>query len=211
MTSDDRREFQRLRLAKPILGMLEGHNALILDIGVTGAFVEHYGKPEVGERLMLLFRWKGTDVEYVCEVRRTNAIRKAANDVVSHSGLRFLQPVGDSEARLNDMVATFVAKILAAQRANAAATEAPESGALVDLGGAHRSRVRGFITYRLANGAWTRTSTESPVQPPDGFTVAAYEDPAELQTLCETFEAVDAEGRRLIRLIAELSARAMKR
>jgi len=211
MTSDDRREFQRLRLAKPILGMLEGHNALILDIGVTGAFVEHYGKAEVGERLMLLFRWKGTDVEYVSEVRRTGVIRKAANDVVSHSGLRFLQPIGDSEARLNDMVATFVGKILAAQRANAAAGEAPDSAALVDLGGAHRSRARGFITYRLANGTWTQTFTDSPVQPADGFTVAAYEDPAELQTLCETFEAADAEGRRLIRLVAELSARTMKR
>ena len=42
---------------------------------------------------------------------------------------------------------------------------------------------------------------------PDGFTVAAYEDEDELASLCETYEAADAEGRRLIRLLAELSSR----
>lgn len=211
MASDDRREFQRLRLGKPILGMIDGQNALILDIGISGAYVEHYGRPTVGERLMLLFRWKGSDVEFVAEVVHTDIVRKAANDVVSHSGLRFTKPVGDSESRLNDMVGTFVGKLLAAQRANAAAGENSESGALIDLGGARRSRARGYITYQFINGKWTRTLTDSPKQPDNGFTVAGYEDPGELQTLCETFEAADDEGRRMIRLVAELSARTVKR
>jgi len=34
MVTNDRREFQRLRLAKPILAQLDSQNALILDIGV---------------------------------------------------------------------------------------------------------------------------------------------------------------------------------
>src|SRR5437870_5460147 len=117
MVSSDRRQFQRLRLAKPILGLLDGQNALILDIGISGAYVEHYGKPAPGERLMLLFRWKGMDVEFVCEVAHTDVIRTAVSSAVSHSGLRFVQTVGDSEARLNDMMATFVGKVLSAQKA----------------------------------------------------------------------------------------------
>jgi len=211
MTSRDRREFQRLRLAKPILGMLDGQNALILDIGVTGAFVEHYGQPCAGDKVMLLFRWKGTDVEFVAEVAHSDVIRRSANEAVCHSGLHFVDAGGDSEARLTDMVATFVGKILAAQRANASADDAPESAALVDLGGARRARSRGFITYRLEGSTWTRSFTESSSQPANGFTVAGYEDPAELQTLCETFAAADEEGRRLIHLVAELSARTVKR
>lgn len=211
MTSNDRREFQRLRLAKPILGLLEGQNALILDIGISGAYVEHYGQPTVGDRLMLLFRWKGSDVEFVAEVAHTDIVRKAANDVVSHSGLHFVKAVGDSEARLNDMVGTFVGKLLAAQKANATAGETAESVALVDLGGARRSRARGFIAYELHDGHWTRTVTDSPAQPDEGFTVASYEDPADLQELCRTYETSDEEGRRLIRLVAELSARTAKR
>lgn len=214
MLPSDRREFQRLRLGKPILGLLEGQNALILDIGVSGAFVEHYGQPQVGDWLTLLFRWKGADVQFVCEVAHTDVVRKAAaNEVVSQSGLRFLDPAGDSESHLHDMVATFVGKILSAQKANAAAapSDAHDSAALIDLGGARRSRARNFLSYRFRDGEWLREHTDSQEQPKDGFTVAAYEDDADLQSLCETYAAADEEGRRLIRLVAELSARTVKR
>jgi hypothetical protein len=210
MVVSDRREFQRLRLAKPILALLDGQNALILDIGVSGAFVEHYGRPKTDDRCMLLFRWKGTDVEFVCEVAHTVVVRKTANADISHSGLRFVQAIRDAEARLNDMVATFVGKVLAAQKANAGATQ-PSDSVLIDLGGARRSRTRGYLSYRLRGEQWSCEMTESPDQPDDGFTVAAYEDEAELQSLCQAYEIADEEGRRLIRLVAELSARTVKK
>src|SRR5437870_13507578 len=211
MAPSDRREFQRLRLAKPILALFDGQNALILDIGISGAFIEHYGQSKSGDRLKLLFRWKGTDVEFVAEIAHTVVVRKAANAVVSHSGVRFVQAIGDAEARLNDMMATFVGKILTAQKANAGATESATSGALVDLGGARRSRTRGYTTYRLQNGMWSSEPSDLPTQPLNGFTVAAYEDEQELQTLCRAWEVADSEGRRLLRLVAELSARTVKK
>ena len=210
MSRNDRREFQRLRLAKPILALLDGQNALILDIGIGGAFIEHYGQPNLGDRQRLLFRWKGTDVQFLSEIRRTTIIRRTANAVVSHSGVRFVESFGDAEQRLNDMMATFVGKMLAAQKANAGATEADASVALVDLGGARRSRTRGYVTYRLQNGSWTSEASDKPTQPLNGFTVAAYEDEQELESLCSAWETADAEGRRLIRLVAELSARGVK-
>jgi len=211
MSAKDRREFQRLRLAKPILALLDGQNALMLDIGIGGTFIEHYGEPKLGDRQRLLFRWKGTDVQFVAEVRRTTIIRKTANAVVSHSGMSFIESFGDAEARLNDMMATFVGKMLAAQKANAGATEAEASVTLVDLGGARRSRTRGYVTYRLQNGTWARELSETPTQPLNGFTVAGYEDEDELESLCRAWETADTEGRRLIRLVAELSARAVKK
>src|SRR5437899_3361422 len=61
----DRRDFQRLRLAKPILSLLDGQNALILDIGIGGVFIEHYGTFPPRQRFRLLFRWKSDDVEYL--------------------------------------------------------------------------------------------------------------------------------------------------
>ena len=211
MLPSDRREFQRLRLAKPILGLLDGQNALILDVGVSGAYVEHYGQPAPGKRMTLLFRWKGKDVEFDCEVVHSDVIRKAASDVVCQSGLAFVNAARDSEALLNDMVATFIGKILAAQKANAGASSAADSAALVDLGGARRSRARNFVRYRFVDDHWTREHTDSPDQPPDGFTVAAYEDDDDLRTLCRTYATSDEEGRRMIRLVAELSARTVKR
>ena len=210
MVANDRREFQRLRLAKPILALMDGQNALILDIGITGAYIEHYGALPPGARFKLLFRWQSADVELFCEVRRSRVVRSGGDNlsVVSHSGVQFVEAIGDADARLNDMMATFVGRVLAAQRANASGK--PEEGetlSLVQLGGARRARTRGWTSFRLVDGTWRRTLAASASQPLDGFTVAAYEDEEELASLCETYEAADAEGRRLIRLLAELSAR----
>jgi hypothetical protein len=66
-------------------------------------------------------------------------------------------------------------------------------------------RSRGFITYRLEDAQWTRTASNSSLQPPDGFTVGDFEEPDEIETLCRTYEEADEEGRNLIRLVAELS------
>jgi len=205
----DRREFQRLRLAKPILALLDGQNALILDVGVGGVFVEHYGTYEPGERFALLFRWKSEDVEFLCEVRRSVLARGSGESAVSHTGARFVESIGKSEERLQDMMATFVGHVLAAQKANAGASKESDT-MLAQLGGARRARTRGYMLYRYAKGKWYREPTDSPQQPALGFTVAAYEDEEELETLCRAWEIADDEGRRMIRLVAELSARSVK-
>jgi len=208
MVTNDRREFQRLRLAKPILALMNGQNALILDIGVGGAYLEHYGAVASGSRFTLVFRWQGEDVEFVCEVARSEVVRTGGDgvSVVSHTGVRFVAAQGDSETQLNDMMATFVGRVLAAQRANAAAIPTDHDNfVLAQLGGARRARTKGFVVYRFRNEKWTRTSSDSAKQPADGFTVAAYEDEEEVATLCTTYEAADEEGRQLIRLVAELS------
>jgi len=210
MVTNDRREFQRLRLAKPILAQLDRQNALILDIGVGGAFLEHYGTPAPGQRFHLTFRWQGEDVEFVAEVIRSNEVRKPGGDLqstVAHTAVHFVQAIGESENRLHAMMATFVGKVLAAQKANASGDLSDTSGAriLENLGEARRTRTRGYVAYHLKGHSWWRVPTDSPLQPPDGFTVAAYEDEEELAQLCTSYEAADEESRNLIRLVAELS------
>ncbi len=212
MSTDDRRVFQRLKLTKPILSTFAGGNALVLDIGMTGALIEHYGAPVPGDVFNLSFRWQGADVEFVCEVIRSEAMRDQAGDgksTVSHTGVRFAKAVGDSNERLQDLMATFVGRILAAQKANAAGDHRDETPTILEqLGGARRSRSRGFVSYRLKGDSWWRVPTSSPAQPADGFTVAAHEEEEEVQTLCRTYQAADDDGRNLIRLVAELSAMA---
>lgn len=207
MLTDDRRVFQRLRLARPILGFLDRQNALILDIGVGGAFIEHYGVSTSRQSCRLKFLWQGNDIEYACQVARTLVIKVSGPDVVSHTSLRFIEPVGDSEERLRDLVATFVGTVLAAQKANRDGLRVDRDNmALMEIGGARRARMRGFQRYRMQpDGMWIHTATRDPIQPPDGFTVAAYELVEELEVLCRAYEIADEEGRRLIRLVAEMS------
>ena len=207
--TDDRRTFQRLKLNKPILAMFADGNALILDVGVTGALIEHFGTPTPGDVFNLIFRWQGDEIEFVCEVARSTIVRQAAGDqsTVSHTGVRFMKALGTSNARLQDLMATFVGRILAAQKANAAGDHREVAPTILEqLGGARRSRSRGFISYRLKGDSWWRVPTSSPAQPADGFTVAAHEDDEEIEALCRTYEDADEESRELIRLVAELSA-----
>lgn len=213
MQEKDRRRFQRLKLAKPILAGLNGQNALLLDIGVGGAFVEHYGEPKKGQRVILSFKWKTTDITYVGEVLRTTVVRKDAKSGqnMSQSALAFIEGRGDSEEKLQDMMATFVGHVLAAQRANAEAQSAAGGSAILyNLGEARRERTRGFRAYLWDGKKWTCRATEIGDQPRTGFTVAAYEDEDEVEELCRTYEGADDEGRRLIRLVAELSVRSAK-
>ncbi len=102
MTSNDRRQFQRLKLAKPLMALLDGHNALVLDIGVSGAFIEHYGKLQPGVRVRLTFRWQGSDVEFLSSSIRTSVVREKSNarTVISQTALQFDEPVGDATERL---------------------------------------------------------------------------------------------------------------
>lgn len=208
----ERREFQRLKLVKPILGTVDGQNALILDVGVGGAFVEHYGERKTGDRFRLSFVWEGTTIEFDCEVRRSFIMREASDGtLVSHTGARFVEPAGESARLLEQMMATFVGRILAAQRANARGERDASHTVLELLGDARRMRARGCVAYRFRDGLWSHEATESAAQPEDGFTVAAHEDDDELQMLRETYEGADAEGRRLIRLVAQLSTMSVRR
>lgn len=207
MHPNDRRIFQRLRLPRPILGTLDGQNTLILDLGVIGAFVEHYGVTTPKTRSRLQFQWKGEPIEIDCEVARTEVVRRSGAIALSHTGLRFIEALGRSEERLHDLIASFVGKMLAAQKANAEGVVRDEDDLkLVDIGGARRVRVHGLVRYRLhADGTWMRAMTNDRRQPPDGFTVAAYEYEGDLEALCVAYEAADAEGRAMIRLVSELS------
>ena len=210
MGSQERREFQRLKLAKPLLALLDGHNALILDIGIGGAFVEHHGGLQPGVPVRLTFRWQGRDVEFACVVTRSTIVREDAN-MVSQTALQFEKALGDADRRLQEMMAAFVGQILAAQKANASATIEDASDSLLEnIGGARRARNSTRVMYRFDGKSWARRKTKSAEQPADGFTVAAYEDEEELEVLCRAYEAADEQGRQMIRVIAELSARSVK-
>lgn len=214
MVENDRRRFQRMKLGKPLLAMLDGQSALILDVGMTGAFLEHYGAVMIGDKFTLSFRWKGDEIKFGCEVRRTNVIRSAEGSqaTVSHSAVAFVQNFGDGPAKLADMMGTFVGRVLAAQKANANADDDPAGGSILfQMGDARRARAKGYVAYLFDGKSWMVRRTQLGEQPRNGFTVAAYEDEDDLEALCRTYEVADAEGRNLIRLVAELSVNSVKK
>ena len=206
---DERRSFQRLKLTRPILGTVNGEGALILDIGISGAFVEHYGRSEAGDRLRLVFRWMGKEAVFIGEVVRSSVVRMASEGtLVSHTAIKFVGWDAPSYPLLQEMMATLVGQLLATHRANAAGKVAPLGSPIVTgMGEAGRSRSHGFVSFRFRRGKWMKSASATSAQPDDGFTVARAEDDEDLEVLCREYEFGDDEMRRMIRLVAELSAR----
>ena len=195
---EERREFQRLDLDPPVPATLGGHDVTIVEIGVLGARLRHT-QPQVETFSELRFSYHDHDIALRCEVIRTMPARDASHQ---ESGVRFLAAVGDSGDRLRTMLAELVSRIIDSRRARPmkSTRETP-----IDGDRTVRGADAGFLCYRLDNGVWRRRRVFLPEQPSSGFTVARNEDHAEMQRLCRVYEASDDEGRRLIRLFAELS------
>ncbi|MDQ3280566.1 MAG: hypothetical protein M3Q69_04055 [Acidobacteriota bacterium] len=193
---EERREFQRLRLDTQLPGTFGNTAVMIIEAGVLGARIQHASRLDVS-RGDLRFASGANEIAMRCEVVRT--VEAEGRHV---SGLRFVAAVGNSGDHLRAMLGDLVVRALE-HRYDASATRLrlrPVDG---------DKTVRGidaqFISYRLENGAWRKRNVFLPEQPVAGFTVARGEDAEEMQRLCAVYEASDDEGRRLIRLFAELS------
>ena len=202
LVGEERREFQRLRLDPPLPGTLGTTAVSMLELGVLGARVQH-SAPIDQEYAELHFTSDGEDVGMRCEIIRTvKSADPRYPDSGLQSGVRFLAAIDDSGDKLRATLARLVTHEFEVRR------KLPDSmppASSVDGDKTVRGADAAFLCYRLENGVWRKRRVFLPEQPSTGFTVARMEDNAEMQRLCRVFEASDEEGRRLIRLFAELS------
>ena len=194
----ERREFQRLRLEWPIAGTFGDTPVTLVEIGILGGRVEHQS-PFDGQYSELRFDFDGRRIEMRCEVVRTSG-----GEGRFVSGLRFLSAVGASSDHLRHMLAQLVAGVLE-RKYDSSATRLQILRAAIDGDRTVRGTDAHFLSYRYEEGEWRRRRVFLPEQPALGFTVARGEDADEMQRLCAVYETSDDEGRRLIRLFAELS------
>lgn len=196
--SEERREFQRLRLDQPVEARLDGQEVKLIEIGVLGARIRH-GFPLQGKKTGLLtLPWRGKSIELDCVVVRTSPGAAAGQQ---ESGLQFSRARGVSDELLRDMLSEKVRPVLEARRSEPGSIPITDIDADVTI----RPRDAGYFCYRLEGGQWQKTRAFLPEQPSVGFTVAKHEDAREVERLCRAYQNADAEGRRLIRLFAELS------
>lgn len=198
MLGEERREFQRLLLDPPLPATLGVSPVSLMEIGVLGARVLH-GEPLAEEHADLHFSWNDAAISMKCSVVRTFEGRDAHGGL--QSGVRFLAAVEDSGDHLRTMLADLVVRALDERRGHHGVSPSDA----IDGDKTVRGKDAAFLCYRLENGAWQRRRVFLPEQPSAGFTVARTEDSDEMQRLCNIYAASDEEGRRLIRLFAELS------
>ncbi|HKO02442.1 MAG TPA: hypothetical protein VJ032_12145 [Thermoanaerobaculia bacterium] len=124
-------------------------------------------------------------------------------DAGLQSGIRFVAALGESGDRLREMLAELVNLELDKTRMGSLGLDRG-----IDGDKTVRGKDAAYLSYRFEGGAWNKRRVFLPEQPPLGFTVARTTDSSDLQRLCRVYEASDDEGRRLIRLFAELSVSA---
>jgi hypothetical protein len=198
---EERREFQRLRLELPLPALLEDIPVFIFDIGVLGARLRHEAPIDLPSA-ELRFPWEGGEVRMRCERIRTGRLKSQSIAKISYeSGVRFVAALGDSGDRLREMLAHLVRAEFGRRKSATQQLTKPS----IDPDRVIHAKHAGYLSYRLENGAWRKRRVLLPEQPPVGFTVSSREAPDEMQRLCTVFEASDEEGRRLIRMLAELS------
>jgi hypothetical protein len=202
-SGEERREFQRLVLGQPQAGTFQSVPIVLIEMGILGTRVVHK-VPFEGTKGDLRFVYDGNVVTMRCEVVRTSEVDPARYGGAGlASGMRFLAAVGDSGNFLRSMLVHLVSRALE-QRGDSTAGHLRLNP--VDGDRTIRGADAQFIAYRYdEGGGWKRRPIFLPEQPTLGFTVARKEDPVEMQRLCEVYEASDEEGRRLIKMFAELS------
>lgn len=153
----------------------------------------------------LAFERNGKHFSLPTDIVRSVAIDSPSDATYYHSGLRFQR--SDLDTALRDLIAGEAKNLLMAQAANAMGVRMPNLSGTGDRLVPRRPAGGGFLTYLLHLNVWERTPTMSPEQPDEGFTVSVHEDPDELDNLCRVYESSDEDGRKLIRVLAELSLR----
>jgi hypothetical protein len=225
MPTTNRRRYERIRLSLPLQGSIGAHQVVVRNLSLIGCGIEHHFPLQIGAKVRLSFPWNGEMVSLESTVVRCKLEGSLAERDLSvyNSGVRFAESAGWQVRVIREVVASQVSRALESQKENARGdiprylqkmaifrdgilTAHPDfDDSYTSLPSMRIARARGYVRYGLERGTWRKKKTQDPAQPPEGFTVWAYEDSDQLEQLCETYQRGEQDTRSLIRIIAELS------
>ncbi len=195
-----KRLFERIHFEQPIPARLGDLAVHLLDLAIAGARVTSESRFTPGSARELRVEWEGRPIRLNCTVTRCKLHTFASGEKsVWESGLRIVETLGDSHLVMRELIATHVMRALQEQKANWDGLL--PIGPYVYLEG----KSDRYRRCELMDGQWRQSATKRPEQPLNGFTISAEVPPHYVDLLCETYEMTDDEGRRLTRILAELS------
>lgn len=194
--SDEQRQAPRLHLTKPVEGWFSDFPVTLIDVSEAGASILHGDEIPVRSHGLLRFSWRGADLEITAEIVHSREGR---------AGLRFVE----KSELLGRLIAASDDEVLRAQEANLRGErEKNVVGEETLTAASYGVRAsRGFLMFRLTADGWMQAQSLLPDQPDDGFTVSADEPQDQIDMLCKTYETGDADAKKMMRAIAELSVR----
>jgi hypothetical protein len=202
----ERRRYGRIQLDdEPLPAVLDEAAVQVIEVSVVGCRISHDTRfsPTTNSRTIRV-TWNDRKMEFWCEIVRSTLFkigRGAGDKSIYHSGIRFIEASGDSEATLRDLIAARIIRALEEQKANARGIP-PLDQYTYRVGKSNR-----YLRCEFTGDRWRNMETTRVEQPENGFTISADIDPAQIEILCRTYERADPHGRRLTQILAELSIR----
>ena len=192
MNDDERRQFQRFDLPEAIDGWFGDYAVELINVSGTGAYVRSNEPIPEDARALLRFFWRGTEIELLAEISRSDG---------HGAGLAFV----DDPTMLRDLISDSTAELLRAQEANARGNREQNIYGDQTLTAASTREASTYVSWIFSDNGWTKRVSLVPDQPANGFTVGAGEAEEQVALLRRTYEGGDTESRRLTRIFAELS------
>ena len=174
----------------------------VVDLSLNGSRIISEARFGPGTEHHLNFKWNDLEVKLSVSVVRCTlfSFAKAPGEKSTYqSGLRIRETIGKSDRTLRELIGSYVIRALEEQKANARGLPPLGPYAYVEGKGDRYRRCE------LIEGKWRRTETTRPDQPPNGFTVSTDIRPYYVDLLCETYQMLDEEGKRLTQTLAQLS------
>jgi hypothetical protein len=200
---DEQRKYQRVTIVRPLVARIGATKVFVTEASLSGLRVAHQANiPAEGSVCGIVFEWDGTPITLECRITRSTlfkAARSAREKSVYHAGMEIVRAGDASMKTLRELITGIVARALDEQKANAHGIPPIAAQTFQTGKGTH------FLRYELVNGTWRHSETKKPDQPMNGFTISAEEDEEHIALLCQTFANADAEGRKLLKMMAELS------
>jgi hypothetical protein len=224
------RQVERIHLGIPILARANAVEVVLIDFSLRGCRIESHVPFKVNSEVNINFGWSDEEVRLKGRIVRCK-LDSASEGRIYNTGVLF-EFDSESAALLKKIVGRQLERALKEQKANARGelAEILEHMPIFTAGGTlaanakqiaeayegknallpwtRIARQRGYVKYSFENERWRKIRTTEPEQPPEGFTVWAYEDEKDLDKLSRVYENAEPWIRILVRLCAELSLQA---
>lgn len=195
-TLKERRLAARVRVTRPFPVIVGRGEGTLVDIGLRGARVRHQSAIGRGTTVRLSFEWCKRRFAATATVTGSRVI--ALNGPTYESRLHFIEVPHLDETVLRGMLTMLSNGDLcrAVENLHGLSETLPAE--------CEEASIEGFIRCRyFAEGRWEKKWTRTPAQPESGFTLPAALSGFELAQVCRSYERIDAEGRVLLRQIAD--------
>lgn len=199
----DRRKVNRVKLPQPLRAAVGTQKVFILDISIQGVRIVHQeplGRP--GTACALRFDYHGARAFLDCAIVHTSPVKVGEGisaRTLHHSGMSIANATPESRAVVKSIIEEQILRALDEQKANARGIPAVAALSFQTGKGSE------YVRHEFVSGRWHQKPTTDARQPANGFTISSEQTYEEVQMLRSAYEVGDADGRALIRQMAELS------